>query len=138
GLERPLRDSRAARAGRRLGVRGARLHVAWTAVARATPARARLAADDDPAERLRLHARLGRPPRDRRPCPPDDRLRPLPVLRYDANPVAAGAREQPEGRQLARRRLHADLYVLFHRPVRRRGVPVGARPARVPALLPAD
>src|ERR1700729_4441262 len=101
GLERPLRDSRAARAGRRLGVRGARLHVAWTAVARATPARARLAADDDPAERLRLHARLGRPPPGRRPCPPDDRLRPLPVLRYYANPVAAGAREQPEGRQLA-------------------------------------
>ena len=56
--------------------------------------------------------------RDRRPRPPDDRLRPLRLLRPDADRMAPGAPLRPRRRALVRRRLHPRLHLLLHRPVR--------------------
>ena len=82
------------------------------------PARPRLAADRPRPQRLRLHPRRRRLARDRRPRPPDDRLRPLPLLRRDADRMAPGPPLRARRRQLVGRRLHAHLHLLLHRPLR--------------------
>ena len=98
---------------------------------------ARLAADRRRARRLRLHPRRRRLDRHRRPQRADDRLRPIRLLRRDADRMAAGAPLRRRRRALVRRRLHAHLHLVLHRPLRRRRRPLGTRPARLPALRQA-
>ena len=85
----------------------------------------RLAADRARALRLRPHPRRRRLARDRRPRAPDDRLRPLRLLRRDADRMAAVPPLRARRRQLVGRRLHARLHLLLHRPLRPRRHPLG-------------
>ena len=63
-----------------------------------------------------------------------DQLR---LLRRDPDRVAAGAPLRARRRALVRRRLHPRLHLVLHRPLRHRRRPLGARPARLPALRQA-
>ena len=132
-----LRHPGPARAGDRLDLRRAGLRLARPAAAADPAARARLAADRRRPRRLRPHPRRRRLARDRRPRAPDDRLRPLPLLRRDPDRMAPVPPLRARRRQLVGRRLHARLHLLLHRPVRARRRPLGTRPPRLPALRQA-
>ncbi len=94
-LDPALRDLGPARAGDRLDRRRPRLCLDRPLAAGDRPAAHRLAADGDLPARLRLHPRPGRLDRDLPPLHDDDRLRPLRLLRPDADRVAAGADHRP-------------------------------------------